>query len=87
MSVRIKNIFKKNEKKLVTFTTCGDPDLDTSLEILKVIINNEIDIIEIGMPFSDPMADGPTIQESSVRSIANGTKIHDIFNIVGKLEK
>ena len=87
MSERIKNIFKKNEKKLVTFTTCGDPDLSTSLEILKVIINNDIDIIEIGMPFSDPMADGPTIQESSVRSIANGTKINDIFNIVREVRK
>jgi len=87
MSERIKKIFEKKEKKLVTFTTGGDPDLETSLEILKVIINNDIDIIEIGMPFSDPMADGPTIQESSVRSIANGTKINDIFEIVTKVRK
>ena len=82
MSERIKKIFEKKEKKLVTFTTGGDPNLKTSIEILKVIINNDIDIIEIGMPFSDPMADGPTIQESSVRSIANGTKMNDIFEIV-----
>ena len=87
MSYRIKKIFEKKEKKLITFTTGGDPDLDTSLEILNTIISNGIDIIEIGMPFSDPMADGPTIQESSVRSIANGTKINDIFEIVKKLEK
>ena len=66
MSERIKKIFEKRGKKLVTFTTGGDPDFNTSLEILKTIINNGIDIIEIGMPFSDPMADGPTIQESSV---------------------
>ena len=82
MSERIKKIFEIKGKKLVTFTTGGDPDLNTSLEILKTIINNGIDIIEIGMPFSDPMADGPTIQESSVRSLANGTKINDIFKIV-----
>ena len=87
MSERIKKIFEKKEKKLVTFTTGGDPDLETSLEILKVIINNDIDVIEIGMPFSDPMADGPTIQESSARSIANGTKINDIFEIVTKIKK
>ena len=87
MSERIKKIFEKKEKKLVTFTTGGDPDLDTSLEILKVIINNDIDLIEIGMPFSDPMADGPTIQESSIRSIANGTKINDIFKIIMKVRK
>ena len=82
MSKRIKKIFEIKGKKLITFTTGGDPDLNTSLEILKTIINNGIDIIEIGMPFSDPMADGPTIQESSVRSLANGTKINDIFEIV-----
>ena len=87
MSNRIKKIFEKKGKKLATFTTGGDPDLDTSLEILNTIINNGIDIIEIGMPFSDPMADGPTIQESSVRSIASGTKINDIFDIISKIRK
>ncbi len=87
MSYRIKKIFEKKEKKLVTFTTAGDPDLDTSLEILNTIISNNIDIIEIGMPFSDPMADGPTIQESSARSITNGTKINDIFEIVKRVRK
>ena len=87
MSERIKKIFEKKGKKLVTFTTGGDPDLNTSLEILKTIINNGIDIIEIGMPFSDPMADGPTIQESSVRSLANGTKINDIFELVINIRK
>jgi tryptophan synthase alpha chain len=87
MSERIKKIFETKEKKLVTFTTGGDPDLNTSLEILKTIINNGIDIIEIGMPFSDPMADGPTIQESSVRSLANGTKMNDIFELVINIRK
>mgnify|MGYP001384326467 FL=1 len=85
MSERIKRTFEKKEKKLVTFTTGGDPDLDTSFEILKTIINNKIDIVEIGMPFSDPMADGPTIQESSTRSIENGTIINDIFELVKKI--
>ena len=87
MSNRIKKIFEKKGKKLITFTTGGDPDLDTSLKILKTIIANDIDIIEIGMPFSDPMADGPTIQESSVRSILSGTKIDDLFEIVKKVRK
>ena len=87
MSERIKKIFETKGKKLVTFTTGGDPDLNTSLEILKTIITNGIDIIEIGMPFSDPMADGPTIQESSVRSLENGTKINDIFELVMKIRK
>ena len=86
MSNRIRKTFENKKKKLVTFTTGGDPDLDTSLEVLNTIISNGIDIIEVGMPFSDPMADGPTIQESSVRSIANGTKLNDILEIVKGLE-
>ena len=85
MSDRIKRTFEKKGKKLVTFTTGGDPDLETSFNILKIIINNKIDIVEIGMPFSDPMADGPTIQESSTRSIENGTIISDIFELVKKI--
>ena len=85
MSDRIKRTFEKKEKKLVTFTTGGDPDLETSFNILKTIISNKIDIVEIGMPFSDPMADGPTIQESSTRSIENGTIINDIFELVKKI--
>lgn len=87
MSERIKKTFEKKTKKLVTFTTGGDPDLNTSFEILNTIINNNIDIIEIGMPFSDPMADGPSIQESSVRSIKSGTTINDIFEIVNKVRE
>ncbi len=87
MSARIRKTFESKRKKLVTFTTAGDPDLDTSLEILNTIINNGVDVIEIGMPFSDPMADGPTIQESSVRSITNGTEIDDIFEIVKKVRE
>ena len=87
MSKRIRKTFENKKKKLVTFTTGGDPDLETSLKILNTIISNEIDIIEIGMPFSDPMADGPTIQESSTRSIASGTKINDIFEIVKKVRE
>ena len=85
MSDRLKKTFENKNKKLVTFTTGGDPDLETSFEILKTIINNNIDIVEIGMPFSDPMADGPTIQESSTRSIENGTTIKDIFELVKKI--
>ena len=85
MSDRLKKTFENKSKKLVTFTTGGDPDLETSFEILKTIINNNIDIVEIGMPFSDPMADGPTIQESSTRSIENGTTIQDIFELVKKI--
>jgi tryptophan synthase alpha chain len=60
---------------LVTFITCGDPDYDTSLEILKGLPGAGADVIELGMPFTDPMADGPAIQASSLRALGAGAKM------------
>ena len=80
MTNLISQIFKNDEKKLVTFVTGGDPDFETSLQIIKTIINNGADIMEIGMPFSDPMADGPTIQLSSNRAIIKEL-IQKIFSL------
>ena len=57
---------------LVTFITAGDPDHDTSLALLKALPKAGADIIELGMPFSDPMADGPAIQASSQRALKAG---------------
>ena len=87
MTNLISQTFKNNEKKLVTFVTGGDPDLETSLEIIKTIINNGADIIEIGMPFSDPMADGPTIQLSSNRAISKGIDLENIFSLASEAKK
>ena len=87
MSSRIKKIFEDNSKKLVTFVTGGDPDYKTSKEILDKIIEKEADVIEIGMPFSDPMADGPTIQLASKRAIDNGTNLETIFKICNHIRE
>ena len=87
MTNLISQAFKNNEKKLVTFVTGGDPDLNTSFDIIKTIINNGVDIIEIGMPFSDPMADGPTIQLSSNRAIKKGINLENIFSLASKAKK
>ena len=81
MNRRINKTFSNDSKKLVTFVTGGDPDLETSKKIIKTIAKNGADIIEIGMPFSDPMADGPTIQLSSTRAIKQGINLDDIFSI------
>ena len=83
----ISQAFKDNEKKLVTFVTGGDPDLGTSLQIIKTIIKNGVDLIEIGMPFSDPMADGPTIQLSSNRAISKGINLENIFTLAAEAKK
>ena len=87
MSLRITKIFANKEKKLVTFVTGGDPDIETSKKIIHSIAKCGVDIIEIGMPFSDPMADGPTIQQSSSRSIESGTNLDKIFNICRDFRK
>ena len=81
MSLRIKKIFTNKEKKLATFVTGGDPNIKISQNVITTIAKCGVDIIEIGMPFSDPMADGPTIQESSLRSINSGTNLDHIFLI------
>ncbi len=87
MNSLISNVFVKKNKKLVTFITGGDPDYDTSNKIIKLIISNHIDMIEIGMPFSDPMADGPTIQLSSNRALRNGINLNNIFDLSKNVKK
>ena len=67
---------------LVTFITAGDPDYDTSLEILKALPDAGADIIELGMPFSDPMADGPAIQASSQRALKAGQTMKRTLSLV-----
>ena len=74
-------------KALVAFYTAGDPDLSASKDIFEVIEKNGADIIEIGVPFSDPLADGPTIQASSHRSLQKGTTLKKIIQLVADIRK
>ncbi len=67
---------------LVTFVTAGDPDYDTSLAILKALPRAGADIVELGMPFSDPMADGPAIQASSQRALKAGQTMKKTLQMV-----
>ncbi len=75
------------KKALVAFYTAGDPDLSASKDIFAVIEKNGADIIEIGVPFSDPLADGPTIQASSHRSLQKGTTLKKIIQLVTDIRK
>src|SRR5271166_2712949 len=70
------------KKALVTFITAGDPDYATSLEILKGLPQAGADVIELGMPFSDPMADGPAIQRSSQRALRAGQTLRKTLQMV-----
>src|ERR1700759_5558807 len=74
----------KKEKRpaLITFITAGDPDLETSKAILGDLVEAGADIIELGMPFSDPMADGPAIQASSQRALKAGQNMIKTLQIV-----
>ncbi len=80
---RIENTFKSLDRPaLVTFITAGDPDYDRSLSAMKSLADNGADIIELGMPFTDPMADGPAIQLASQRALAAGASMKTTLQMV-----
>ncbi len=77
----------KNEKALIPFVTAGDPDLETTERLVLEMFNNGADIIEIGVPFSDPVAEGKVIQAASLRSLKQGTNLNGIFAMVESLRQ
>ena len=77
----------ENKKALITFITAGDPDLETTKKLVLKKLENGTDIIELGVPFSDPIAEGPTIQKASLRSLKGGTNLDQIFSLVSELRK
>lgn len=72
------------KKALVTFTMAGDPDAATSLDLLHKIVESGADVIEIGVPFSDPMADGPAVQAAGIRALNKGMTLNGVLDIVQK---
>jgi len=87
---RLADVFARckaeNRAALVGYLTAGDPDVVTS-ESLLLALSEHVDILEIGMPFSDPMADGPIIQAASERALASGTRIADVFRLTAKVRE
>ena len=88
---RIEEKFKKlkeaNQKALIPFITAGDPDLDTTKRLVIEMERAGADIIELGVPFSDPIADGPAIQKASYRSLKSGTTLKKIIGVVKELRQ
>lgn len=76
------DIKQRGEKALVPFLTAGDPDLETSVELIHALVEAGADIIELGIPFSDPMADGPTIQAASERALEAGATVAGVLDVV-----
>lgn len=89
MTDRYKDLFEKLQRKkqtaFVPFVTLHDPDFDRSLEIIQCLIDNGADALELGIPFSDPIADGPVIQKASIRALQSGSTVNRSVEIIKKI--
>ena len=74
-------------KAFITFITCGDPDLETTGRVVRAAVENGADLIELGIPFSDPTAEGPVIQEANLRALQGGVTTDRIFGFVRELRE
>lgn len=85
ISQRLKALRQAKQCALIPFITAGDPDLETTAAALKLLDRNGADLIELGVPYSDPLADGPVIQAAATRALQNGTKLEQVLEIVAKV--
>ncbi|WP_140984007.1 tryptophan synthase subunit alpha [Asticcacaulis tiandongensis] len=87
IDARFAKLKAENKSAFVSYIMAGDPDVETSFEILKGLPAAGVDIIELGFPFSDPMAEGPTIQLAAERSLKAGTKIAQVFELARRFRE
>lgn len=83
---KIREAFSKG-KAFIPFITCGDPDLETTAAVVRAAAENGADLIELGIPFSDPTAEGPVIQEANMRALSAGVTTDKIFALVKELRR
>ena len=76
---------KKGKKAFIPFITAGDPSIEASYEIARAMIENGADLVEFGVPYSDPSADGPVIMRADVRALAHGTRLADVFSLAVRI--
>lgn len=76
-----------NGKAFIPFITCGDPDLETTEKLIVALAETGVDLIELGIPFSDPTAEGPVIQEANLRSLSGGTTTDKVFDMVRRVRQ
>ena len=87
---RLSRVFSnlpKSHKAFIPFITAGDSGLNNTFELMQTLVKNGADVIELGVPFSDPMADGPMIAKSHERAVADGVSLHDVLDLVKKFRK
>src|SRR5690349_9932686 len=87
IDTRFAELKKQGRSAFVTYVMAGDPDLTTSLEIVKALPKAGSDVIELGIPFTDPMADGPSIQAAGLRALKNGTTLKKTLELVRGFRK
>ena len=91
MTSRIPSIFrenaKKNKKTFISYLVCGDPSKNDTLIAMEVMADSGVDVIELGIPFTDPIADGPVIQKSIDRALKNNVSLKDVISVVEKFRK
>ena len=87
ITARFEKVKSENRAALVTYLMAGDPDLEASYQALCALRDNGADIIELGAPFTDPMADGPAIQKAALRALANKTKLSDVLALAKRFRE
>ena len=83
----LEELKNKSKKALVAYLVAGDPDIETTLELMTVLVESGVDIIEVGVPFTDPIAEGPIIQKAHDRALKNNVSLKSIFEMVDKFRK
>ena len=84
LTKKLDKLKKLNKKALVAYLVAGDPDLDSTLDIMHMFVKSGVDVIEVGVPFTDPIAEGPIIQRAHDRAITKKTSLEDIFDLITK---
>ena len=84
---KLKELSQDNQKAFVGYIVAGDPDLETSLQLMHLSVDSGVDILEIGVPFTDPIAEGPTIQQAHDRSLENETNLQRIVDLICKFRE
>lgn len=87
IEAKLEDLKNAGKKALITYVTCGDGGFETTEAAIMEMINSGSDIIELGVPFSDPIAEGPIIQSASVRALSSGTTLAGIFDMVKRLRR
>ena len=83
----LSNLKKNNQKALVAYLVAGDPEIEVTLDLMHLFVDSGVDVIEIGVPFTDPIAEGPTIQRAHDRALKNNISLKMILNLVSDFRK